>query len=251
MEGSPSRGRRVYDLVYATLCGSHPQIRPWHFQWLAAKDLYRELRLILPEVNGRILDVGCGDKPYRSWSTNAREYVGLDVTSDSAADVVVRPGDAWPLDDASFDTVLSTQVLEHVGDYDNVRSEISRVLKPGGRAIVSVPFVFNEHGAPDDFRRYSVYGVREIFPDDWQAIRLVRLGGFGSASGVLLLNWIDMSLSKTLATKVLKALLLPLWIPFSAIVNGLGQVFDSVGDTSAVYVNVLAVFEKPAPEKAR
>src|SRR2546430_14789614 len=87
IEGGSARGQRMYDLVYGSLCGTHPQIRRWHFQWLATKDLYRELRQILPELNGRLLDVGCGDKPYLKWASKARDYVGLDVTSESAADI--------------------------------------------------------------------------------------------------------------------------------------------------------------------
>ena len=222
MDQSASGPRRLYDHVYGVLCGSPPGLRPWHFQWLATKDLYRELRGLLPDLEGRILDVGCGRKPYRAWCTRAADYVGLDVTTDSAADVVVRLGDRWPLDDDSFDAVISTQVLEHVGDLENVRAEVGRVLKPGGIAVISVPFIFNEHGAPNDFRRFSVYGAAAIFPPNWKVVRIKRLGGFGSSVGVLVLNWVDISLGRTWPTKVLKVILLPVWILFSGIVNVLG-----------------------------
>lgn len=245
MEGATSGPRRLYDFVYCALCGSPPSIRPWHFQWLATKDLYRELRELAPTVDGRLLDVGCGYKPYRSWFRKATAYVGLDVTAESRADVIVKPGESWPFDDGTFDAVISTQVLEHIADFDNVLSEIRRVLRPGGQVVITVPFIYNEHGAPEDFRRFSVYGAGKIFPPDWQVVRLARLGGVGSALGVLLLNWIDISLSRTWPTKIVKAILLPIWVLFSGIVNALGSAFDSLGDTSAMYVNVLAVFAKP------
>lgn len=248
MRQAESRARQLFDIVYGALCGRHPEIRPCHFQWLATKDLYRELRALAPQMEGRILDVGCGRKPYRPWFTGASEYVGIDVVADSAADIVVRTGERWPLDDGSFDAVIATQVLEHVRDFDNVRDEIVRVLRPRGRAVVSVPFIYNEHGAPDDLRRFSAYGVAQIFPADWELVRVKRLGSLGSTLGILFLNWMDVSLSRTWPTKILKVALLPAWIIVSATVNGVGALLDSLGDRSGTYVNVLAVFAKPGPK---
>jgi hypothetical protein len=57
----------IYRATYDTLCGRHPWERHWHFQWLAATDLRRELRRTLPKLSGRVLDVGCGQKPYTVW----------------------------------------------------------------------------------------------------------------------------------------------------------------------------------------
>jgi SAM-dependent methyltransferase len=251
MEGNMSGPRRLYDFVYGAICGSPPSMRPWHFQWLATKDLYRELRELAPAVEGRLLDVGCGNKPYLSWFSRVTAYVGLDVTTDSDADVIVKPGESWPFEDASFDVVISTQVLEHVEDFENVRAEIGRVLRPGGQVVISVPFIYNEHGSPGDFRRFSVYGASKLFPTDWQVLRVARLGGFGSALGVLLLNWIDISLSRSWPTKLVKAILLPVWVLFSGVINVVGSAFDSFGDTSAMYVNVLAIFAKPQGSASR
>jgi SAM-dependent methyltransferase len=251
MEAAMGGPRRLYDFVYGAVCGSPPSMRPWHFQWLATKDLYRELRALAPAIQGRLLDVGCGRKPYRSWFSSVTAYVGLDVTADSEADVIVKPGERWPFEDESFDVVISTQVLEHVDDFDNVRAEIGRVLRPGGQVVISVPFIYNEHGAPEDFRRFSVYGASNMFPTDWQVLRLARLGGAGSALGILLLNWIDISMSKSWLTKVVKAILLPVWVLFSGVINGVGSAFDSFGDRSALYVNVLAIFAKPQGSTGR
>ena len=60
----------IYGKAYDRLCGVHPRIRCWHFQWLAVKDLYKDLRRVLFGVRGRILDVGCGTKPYVTWMCN-------------------------------------------------------------------------------------------------------------------------------------------------------------------------------------
>ena len=113
-------------------------------------------------------------------------------------------------------------------------------------AVITLPFIYNEHGVPEDFRRFSVYGVREILPPDWKITDVRRLGGFGSSVGILVLNWIDISTSLARTTRIAKAVLLPVWIVFSAIVNAFGRLFDSFGDTRAIYVNILVVYEKPA-----
>lgn len=102
---------RVYRCIYEALCGRHPNLRPWHFQWLATYYLYRRLRKILPALGGRVLDVGCGMKPYQGWFGVVQEYVGLDVVPGPVTDVVVAPDETWPLPDEYFDVVLSTQVL--------------------------------------------------------------------------------------------------------------------------------------------
>src|SRR5207237_10531335 len=128
-------------------------------------------------VTGRMLDVGCGDKPYAQWLTSAAEHVGLDVYPGSQVDVVVQPGETWPFPDESFDALLCTQVLEHVADLGHVVGEIHRVLRAGALLIVSAPFAYNEQGAPADYRRFSAHGLRSLFEDDYETVALSRRGG--------------------------------------------------------------------------
>ena len=236
--------RRAYVAVYALLCGRHPFPRPWHYQWLATRELGAALRRILPTIEGRVLDVGCGDKPYRRLLRGASSYVGLDVPDGGHADVVVQPGQPWPLEDSSFDAVLSTEVLEHAEDFEHVLAEIARVLRPGGLAIITTPFIYNEHGAPGDFRRLSLHGATRLFPG-WETVEARRLGRAGSAMGTLLLNWIDLDLSARRPTQLLKGLLMPLWIALSAVVNAVCIGIDAVDATSAFYTGVLVTVRRP------
>lgn len=236
---------RLYDGVYGAICGRHPAIRPWHFQWLAVKDLYPELHARLAELRGGVLDVGCGNKPYRRWLRQADRYVGLDVSADGGPDIIAEPGKRWPLDDASFDAVISTQVLEHVTDLDNVVGEIIRVLRPGATAVLTLPFIYNEHGAPGDFRRYSVHGATEIFPKQWEIVSVRPLGGVGSSTGVLFLNWVDESTNASRSGRILKGILLPLWIVMSGLVNLVATGLDGLDRTSGFYVNLCLVVRKP------
>lgn len=207
-------------------------------------DLYRDLRRILPELSGRVLDVGCGDKPYSRWLTNAQHHVGIDVHPGPGVDVVVNPGKPWPLESGSFDAVLCTQVLEHVVDLDDVVGQIHRVLKPGALLVVSVPFAYNEHGAPHDYRRFSAHGLRLLFERDYEILEVDREGGIASTSIVLALNWWDAVMDGSRLTRVVKALTMPGWIVLSGILNGAGFLLDRLDRTGGSYGNVLLVGRK-------
>ncbi len=137
-------------------------INPFYF---ARRELLRELRPLLAKLSGEVLDVGCGRKPYRTFIP-AERYVGLDIDSPAtralgAADVLYD-GQRFPFPDASFDSVLCSQVFEHVFTPEEFLCEIRRVLRPGGLLVLTVPFVWDEHEQPHDFARYSSFGLRSL-----------------------------------------------------------------------------------------
>jgi SAM-dependent methyltransferase len=234
----------LYRDLYDVLCGTHPKRWPWHSKWLSTGPLYRSLRSILPTLGGAVLDAGCGEKPYRPWFGDVTKYIGLDVAPGESVDVVVPPGAPWPLPDGHFDAVLCTQALMYVPDLNLMCAEIERVLKPGGTAVVSFAFMFQEHSPPFDLRRISAFGAGRLFPG-LETLRVERLGGVGSTLGIFILNWIDMSLNRTYLGKAALALLLPVWIVFSLLVNIAGRLLDLVDRTGAFYANVLVVARKP------
>ncbi|MBI1748037.1 MAG: class I SAM-dependent methyltransferase [Acidobacteria bacterium] len=233
-----------YDNVYSKLCGRHPHLRPWHFQWLALKYVYRDLRRVLPKLTGRVLDVGCGGKPYEDWLPKATHHIGIDVVAGPKIDIVIAPQQSWPLRTAAFDVVLCSQVLEHVADLPLVLDEIYRVLKPGGELVITMPFAFNEHGSPEDYRRLSVHGIRALLAERYHIVEISPEGAIGSTVAALCLNWIEMNMNQFKATRWVKALALPLWIIFCSIVNGVGALFDSLDHTQAFYGNFLVVARK-------
>jgi SAM-dependent methyltransferase len=75
---------------------------------------------------------------------------------------VFYDGNAFPFEDSSFDSIISNQVLEHVFNPDKHLSEIRRVLKTGGKILISVPFLWDEHEQPYDYARYSSFGLRHL-----------------------------------------------------------------------------------------
>lgn len=136
---------------------------PFYF---SRKELSKSFKDLLPKLHGRILDVGCGNKPYESFALRSTEYVGLEVDSEESrrnkkADFFYD-GKTMPFQDGSFDSAFSTQVLEHVIDPDRFIKEIKRVLKPDGLLLLSVPFIWDEHEQPYDFLRYTSFGILNL-----------------------------------------------------------------------------------------
>jgi SAM-dependent methyltransferase len=133
--------------------------------YLSRRDLAAAMRGLAGNVRGRVLDVGCGQKPYARMF-NFSEYVGVEVdTPENRAQKraeVYYDGKVLPFGDAEFDTVLCNQVLEHVFEPDAFVTELARVLRPGGTLVLTVPFVWDEHEQPWDYARYSSFGLRHL-----------------------------------------------------------------------------------------
>lgn len=145
----------------------------------------------------RVLDVGCGQKPYYPFFAPFDvEYVGLDSVENPLADLL-GPVEAIPAEDASFDLVLCTQVLEHCDEPAQAVRELRRVLAPGGRALVSTHGVHVYHPSPQDLWRWTHAGLEKVFRDngDWAALSVAPASGTASCVAMVL------SLYVALATK--------------------------------------------------
>lgn len=242
-----SAGASLFHRCYVGYAGRHPRLRPWHHQWLAGTPLYAVLRPLLSTLHGDVLDVGCGAKPYRDWVPGARRYVGIDVFDGDDVDRLIVPGERWPVDDGEFDAVLCTQVLEHVADLHHAVSELVRVVRPGGDVVVTVPFIFGEHNAPDDYRRLSRHGVRRVLED--HGLELVRVephGAIGSTLGAIALGWTFDALPRGRRGLLLTAALLPLWSLLCLAVNLTGAALDRIDRTGMYYGNLLVHARRPA-----
>jgi len=143
--------------------------RPWHrlayiIDALPAglADLATSLKV--PE-HGRVLDFGCADQPYRHLVPGSAEYVGADLRGNELASVEISADGTIPVADASFDAVLSTQVLEHVQEPRVYLSECLRALRPGGRLLLSTHGMMIYHPDPDDYWRWTGAGLRRAVED--------------------------------------------------------------------------------------
>lgn len=154
-----------------------PACRPWTLDSFGNRRLIlAALRAKLPCFYGAVLDVGCGEKPYRqlllSPPSRATSYVGLDLPGNpySIPDVTWN-GSTIPLAAATVDCVLLTEVLEHCPEPLAILEEAYRVLKPGGFLFLTVPFIWPIHAIPHDEFRYTPFALE----------RFLKLAGFRDA----------------------------------------------------------------------
>jgi SAM-dependent methyltransferase len=118
---------------------------------------------------GDILDVGCGEMPYRHLLPKDANYTGIDIADPAKFDmtrsqgVIAFNGRDIPFPDASFDSILCTEVLEHVIQPVALIAEMRRVLRPGGTMVVTVPFSARVHYVPYDFHRFTRFRLKQMF----------------------------------------------------------------------------------------
>jgi SAM-dependent methyltransferase len=154
--------------------------------------IYQAIKLFAQKTNGeaKILDVGCGSKPYKKLFAN-NHYVGLEIRGGGHADKdkqadIFYDGEVFPLTDSSFDAILCTQVIQHVLNTEKLISESSRVLKNGGEILITAPFLYPEHETPFDFRRLTRFGFKKILEENgFTDIKISETTGFFGAVGQL------------------------------------------------------------------
>lgn len=156
-------------------------INPFYFARAGlAKAMYRYSK----HMGGRLLDVGCGSKPYEKLF-NVKEYIGLDIDNENSRKCAISDyfydGRKFPFSDQEFDSILCNQVLEHVFNPDEFLSEIYRVMKPGAKLLLTVPFVWDEHEQPFDYARYTSFGLKALLEKNkLKVIEYEKLGADAS-----------------------------------------------------------------------
>lgn len=143
----------------------HPRRR--QHDYLILRDILTVLEPFAREVKGRLFDYGSGGAPYRSLFAGVTEYVRADVTPGPQVDRLLATDGHTAEPDAAYDAVLSTQVLEHVEDPGLYLRECRRILRPGGQLLLTTHGMYEEHGCPYDFTRWTGRGL----------VRLVEAAG--------------------------------------------------------------------------
>lgn len=154
---------------------------------IANEGLLRSIQAAAPRyAHGKLVDIGCGVKPYETiFQPHVDNYFGVDykpavesnygeqTTADLYADCT-----ATGLADCSFDTLLSTQVMEHVFDTDLYVKECCRLLKKGGMGIFTVPMSWRCHAEPYDYHRFTKYSLKMIFENNgFEIVELKEIEG--------------------------------------------------------------------------
>jgi SAM-dependent methyltransferase len=176
-----------------------------HPFYFIRKGLLDAVRKHAPSLGGKLLDFGCGSKPYKSL-INAEEYIGLDFEN-PAHDHSREPVDVYydgktiPFGNEYFDSILSSEVAEHLFDLPHTLEEMNRVLRKGGKLLITCPFVWNEHEVPYDYARYTQFALKDLLSKKgFKVLEYEKRGDFIEAITqvrvLYFVNWAEPFFSK-------------------------------------------------------
>ncbi|HMR91046.1 MAG TPA: methyltransferase domain-containing protein [Chitinophagaceae bacterium] len=222
-------------------------IKKRHPHYIHLSYLVKDIKKAVEEnASGDVLDIGCGNKPYESYfSQKVLSYTGCDVVQSSDAKVdVICEATSLAFEDNRFDTVFSTQVIEHVSDPQAMLHEAFRVMKNGGKLILSFPFAWELHEEPYDFFRYTKYGIAALLKNAGFEIEEVKPnGGKWAAVFQLQLNMLYSSfLKKGVFRKMLKGFFVTL--RFTVVYNSIAVWLDKKFFDPVLTLNYVVVARK-------
>lgn len=204
-----------------------------HPRHLAQREIGKFVRAQGPKLHGRMLDVGCGKKPYLRHLSNITSYVGTDVHStingfnntDVLASVL-----ALPFANTTFDSILCTEVLEHTPDPDLGLKEMARVARPGARLLLTVPLSEQLHEEPNDHCRFTRHWLKYLLDQNgWQIDEIKGRGGawleLAYRLSSLLYSSIAASFDSTGNLKP-RLLVVPIILPICMVVQLTGHVLN-------------------------
>lgn len=215
--------------------------------------IHRDLARLLPGVRGSIADIGCGAQPFRDLLSPSVHYIGADIAESEAhfgyrvPDTRYYQGERLPLADGEVGHVLCTETLEHVPEPIALLRELARIVAPGGRLILTVPFAARWHFIPHDYWRFTPSGLDRLLTQaGFRDIRVYPRGGALAVAGYKALGWVLLMLAGgggTLrpAARLVGACALPL-AALAALAGNLGLAFPGSAEDTLGYT-VLAVRE--------
>jgi SAM-dependent methyltransferase len=131
--------------------------------------IYKDVKKRLPAYKGNVLDIGCGQSPYK-FLLNKKDtkYFGIDIVEANEfgynnPDITAFDGKNIPFEDSKFDAVICTEVLEHVQDFQYLINEIYRTARNGADIIVTIPWSARYHYIPYDYFRYTPSSLKTMF----------------------------------------------------------------------------------------
>lgn len=219
--------------------------------------LYKSLTLVKEHASGDLLDVGCGQKPYAAlFAEQVTRHIGVEYPLSLGAPKPMAAGSPDVFADAAFlpfrgncfNTVLCTQVLEHVVEPWGVLEEITRVLRPSGVLILTVPQEWGIHKAPHDFYRFTRYGLTYLAQcSGLQVEYLSPRGGFWVMMGQRVSDYLEHVVIYPLLSysKVLFVAFSGILLGLCAVAQLLGLALDHIQPLESNTLGYLMVARKP------
>ncbi len=167
-------------------------------RYLVRSRIVEAMQVLRSRLSGTLLDIGCGQMPYKSLLTirpsRVTRYIGLDLESNpiyaNQPDITWQDGKI-PLAADSVDCAICTEVLEHSPEPEAVLTEIHRVLKPDGLLFFTVPFLWPLHDVPYDEYRYTPFSLRRhLAAAGFGGIEIKAMGGWDASLAQMLGLWV-------------------------------------------------------------
>ncbi len=193
-------------------------------------------------MGGVMMDFGCGSKPYKSLFDV--DFNGEGHSHENEQIDVFYDGKKLPFPDNYFDSVFSTEVFEHVFNLEEIIPEIKRVMKPGAKILVTCPFAIPEHEQPNDYGRYSSFGLKHLFEkNNFKIIEYEKVGNHFETIMQLRIGFYDLVLFPKLDKLIfvrpfLEFIIYPLYNISTLIFSKL------LPNRNALYMNNVIVCEK-------
>lgn len=203
-----------------------------------------------PQAHGVLLDIGCGEKPYRKvFAPFVEKHLGLEYSPESGyrANLADFCGDAMclPMGNSTVDTILCTEVLEHLPNPEKAIAEFARILRPNGVIITTAPFFFPIHDAWDFFR-YSHDGIAELMRQNDLKVETVKPLSGTAVTLALLFNiyWFELGFMWTKWLYPIGVVLRPVLLLICFIINVIGGIFEVLLPSRHMSFNHITVARK-------
>ncbi len=221
------------------------------FKWYLFKDIQRIADQYLFE--GSVLDVGCGQKPYRFLFKKTKKYMGIDLNTYSKNQVFnTQKPDTYftkdytknytlPYATNSYDHTVSFQVLEHHKKPAKMISELVRVTKPGGLILISAPFIEGLHEEQHDYYRFTKYALIDLFKtNDCKIVEVIHQGSVFSTITMIRMDALIEFAQKNTITRSLSYMI----YPFFLLASYLSLILDFFARSQRIYLNYLVLAKK-------
>ena len=172
------------DLSFAKIQSSRSYSFASH-KWLPNMLREKAIRKAAQLLHGTLLDIGCGQRPFEDlFRHHVSKYIGIDLRKTLSVVDIFADGLCLPFTKETFDTVTLLDVLEHVPQPENLLEEVHRVLKKHGCVIITTPHMWGIHCEPNDFYRYTPFGLKYLLSKTGFNIAYVNaLGGYWITAG--------------------------------------------------------------------